>query len=69
MLSEKKMQQIKEMPIIETKVLRSKDGKYLLHKTTITSIRPMAYYEAIIANNIRADEEDLSEDMQAFLEA
>jgi len=35
-------------PAIETKVLKSKDGKYLLHKTIITDIRPVQYFEKVM---------------------
>ena len=68
-LTEKQENKIKEMPIMESKIVRSKDGKYLLHKTTITTIRPMSYYEAVIANNVKVDEENLAEEVQNFLEA
>jgi hypothetical protein len=69
-LTPKQEQRIKEMPIIETRITKSKDGKYLLHRTTMTTIRPMSYYEAIIADNIRVEEDSLTEaDLRAFLEA
>lgn len=48
MLSEKKEQQLKEMPTINTKISKSKDGKFLIHKTEIVTIKPTAYFEAII---------------------
>jgi len=38
-------------PAIETRVLKSKDGKYLLHKTIITDIRPVQYFEKVLDLN------------------
>ena len=38
----------KNQPVVETRVLKSKDGKYLLHKTIITDIRPMQYFEKVM---------------------
>ena len=48
MLSERKEQQLKEMPTINTKISKSKDGKFLIHKTEIVTIKPVAYFEAIM---------------------
>lgn len=36
------------MPIIETKLSKSKDGKYVIHKTIITDIRAAEYYGKMI---------------------
>ena len=47
-LNEKKIKQLQNQPIIETSVYRSKDGKWLIHKTTITDIRPVNVYEKVI---------------------
>ena len=60
-LTNKKEEQLRKMPLIESKVSRSKDGKYLIHRTTITFLRPTAYYEAILANNVKVTEEDIAE--------
>lgn len=49
-LSDKKQEQLKKMPQIETKIFKSKDGKLLIHKTIITSIKPSAYYEAVLSS-------------------
>ena len=59
---------VRRMPIIENQIRRSKNGKYLIHRTIFTHIKPMQYYEAIIANNVKVDEMDLSEDLRKFLE-
>ncbi len=63
-LSDKKEAQLKQMPRIEARLTRSKDGKYLIHRTIITHIRPMAYYKAIVENaskDVAVEEFDLAE--------
>ncbi|HLC20078.1 MAG TPA: hypothetical protein VJK72_04100 [Candidatus Nanoarchaeia archaeon] len=35
-------------PIVESQITKSKDGKYMIHRTVITSIKPMKYYEAVM---------------------
>ncbi len=59
-LSNKKEEQLRQMPIIETRVFKSKNGKILVHKTTITSFKPVAYYEAIMNN---PGEEDVPDEI------
>ncbi len=41
----------KQPPIIETNITLSKDGNFLIHKTTITNIKPVNYYKRILENN------------------
>lgn len=68
-LTNKQEHRLKDMPIIETRISRSKDGKYLLHRTVITTIRPISYYEAILADNLKVEEEIISDDdLRKFLE-
>lgn len=62
-LTNKKEDQLRQMPIIKTRVTKSKDGKYLIHKVEITTIRPMAYYDAIVNNNEQVSEE-LDEELE-----
>lgn len=38
----------KNTPILESRVFKSKDGKFLVHKTTITDIKPVTYYDAVM---------------------
>lgn len=57
-LTNKKEEQLREMPIIRSSVSRSKNGRYLVQRTTITSIKPAAYYEAVLAGK-PSEEEDL----------
>ena len=35
-------------PIIETRINKSKDGKWLIHRTVIVDIKPIAYLKEII---------------------
>ena len=50
-IGEKKMQHLMKMPYIEAKVSKSKDGKWIVNKTTITSIKPAKYFEAVLKND------------------
>lgn len=59
---------MKEMPLIKSEIRKSKDGKWMLHVTKITHIKPVAYYEAILAND-GLPEYNLSADELARLEA
>ncbi|MBT5424311.1 hypothetical protein HOK76_07475 [archaeon] len=34
-------------PIVESKVMKSKDGRYIIHKTVITDIKPINYYKKV----------------------
>ena len=69
-LTNKKEEQLRQMPILKTRVSKSKDGKYLIHRTEIINIKPMAYYEAVLGNNERVTgnvpEEEI-EDLERFL--
>ena len=42
-----KLKQLEKAPIIETYINLSKDGKYVIHKTVITDIKPVTYYEKV----------------------
>lgn len=59
-LTNHKEEQLRAMPIIRSTIGKSKDGKYIVHRTTITHIKPTAYYEAIVAGK-GDDAEDLKE--------
>ena len=47
-LSEKKVEQLSKQPIIESFVCLSQDGKWVVHKTTITDIKPRSYFEKVL---------------------
>jgi hypothetical protein len=46
--SQQKIEQLSRQPIIETIVAVSEDKKWLIHKTIITDIKPLGYYEKVI---------------------
>lgn len=47
-LSETKMEQLNKMPVVETSVAKSSDGKWVIHRTTITDIKPVSYMEKVM---------------------
>lgn len=47
-LNEKKIEQLKKQPIIETSIKKSVDGQWVLHKTTIIDIKPVSYFEKVL---------------------
>jgi len=47
-LTDKKEKQLKKMPIVQSSISRSEDGRFLIHKTIFTDIKPVGYYETII---------------------
>lgn len=47
-LSEKKLDQLKRQPLLETNVSKSADGKWIIFRTVITDIKPVAYYEKVL---------------------
>jgi len=49
-LSDNKIKQLNDMPIIESNVMKSEDGKWMIQKTTITTIKPVSYFEKIMDN-------------------
>ncbi|MBT7903318.1 hypothetical protein HN587_05630 [Candidatus Woesearchaeota archaeon] len=61
-LTTKKEAQLKRMPIIESKLRKSKDGKYMVHQTVITSIRPTDYYDSIISGPVEEDALEVAEE-------
>ncbi len=50
-LSAVKIQQINKQPIIESSLSVSEDGKWVIHRTTITDIKPVTYFEKVLDNN------------------
>jgi hypothetical protein len=44
-LSQTKIEQLNKQPILETSISKSEDGKWLIHKTIITDIKPVTYFE------------------------
>jgi hypothetical protein len=46
-LTSRKEEQLKKMPLIKTQVFKSKSGKLLVHRTIITDIKPVEYYQKV----------------------
>ena len=61
-LTTKREAHLKRMPIIESKITTSKDGRFLIHRTVITHIMTTDYYRAVLGNSVKATEEELSDD-------
>ncbi len=49
-MEENKNELRQNKPITETQIGKSKDGKYIIHKTIITDIKPVKYYEKVMEN-------------------
>ena len=52
-LSETKIEQLNKQPIVETSMAKSEDGKWIVHKTTITDIKPVSYMEIVMNGNTK----------------
>lgn len=51
-----------QIPIIENKITTSKDGRFLIHRTILTHILPTDYYRAVLANAVKVEEKELSDE-------
>ena len=47
-LTDRKIEQLKKQPIIETTLSKSMDGQWLLIKTTMLDIKPITYLEKVL---------------------
>jgi hypothetical protein len=47
-LSARKIEQLKKQPIIESVIIKSEDGEWIIHKTVITDIKPVSYFEKVL---------------------
>ena len=47
-LNETKIEQLNRQPIVESAISKSEDGKWIVHKTTITDIKPVSYMEKVM---------------------
>ena len=61
-LSNKKEDQLRQMPRIQSVIKTSKNGRFIIQQTIITHIKPIEYYQAILANNVKVSDEPLGED-------
>ncbi len=64
-LGKKKLESLRKMPLIENTVRKSKDGSYIVNKTTITSIKPVEYFQAVIDSEpSESNEEEVFSDAE-----
>ena len=43
------------MPVIESSVTKSEDGKWVIHKTVITDLKPVSYMEKVMKGKAKAE--------------
>lgn len=55
------MEQMSDMPVIGTRIYKSKDGKYIINEVRIKTIKPTNYYDAIIKSKKNDFYSDASE--------
>lgn len=49
-LTPTKIEQLNKMPIVESSVTKSDDGKWVISKIVITSIKSIKYYQKMLEN-------------------
>lgn len=69
-LSNRKEEELKKMPRIQFLARKSKDGKFIIHQTIVTDIKPIAYYEKVLTNTgaeqlVTTEELALDEELRA----
>lgn len=47
-LTSQKVEQLSRQPVLETQISKSQDSKWIVHKTIITDIKPVAYIEKVL---------------------
>ena len=50
-LTNKREEQLKKMPLVESKISKSKDGRFMIHRTVITDLKPVEYYKVVMENS------------------
>jgi hypothetical protein len=53
---------ISKMPLVQNRIKASRNGRYIISQTIITSIKPIEYYNAVLANVCKITDEPLGED-------
>jgi hypothetical protein len=61
-LSNRKEEELKRMPRIQSRIKTSKNGRYIIQQTVITNVKPIEYYNAILANTVKMTDEPLEDD-------
>jgi len=46
--SQTRIEQLNKQPILENQITKSEDGKWIIHKTIITDIKPVSYFEKVL---------------------
>ena len=49
-LTQRKIQELNEQPVVETFMYISQDGKWFVHKTMITDIKSVNYVKRVMEN-------------------
>lgn len=62
---EQNQEKLAKMPHIESKIFKSKSGTCVVHRTVITDIRPVSYYEKVMDSE-PSDEEEKEKDRHGF---
>ncbi|MGM5480897.1 MAG: hypothetical protein ACQESE_00650 [Nanobdellota archaeon] len=68
-LTSKKEEQLRKMPNVESVFSKSKDGKYLIHRTIITTVRPVEYFEKVLESNASEEPEAITGEELAAAQA
>ena len=51
----KKLDQLKKMPLIQQRVFKTKDNRFVVQQTRISTIKPVQYYEKVLENDVSDD--------------
>ena len=47
-LSEKKVEQLKNVPLIRQRIFKTTDGRFVVTQLQISSVKPVAYFEKVL---------------------
>jgi hypothetical protein len=67
-LTNKKEEQLRKMPRIESYIFKSKDNKYIIQKTTISTVRPVGYYHKIMEGKEQSPTLEQFDDSDFFVQ-
>ena len=54
-IGEKKLQQLKAMPLLKQRLFKTRDGRFVVNQTTISTLKPVQYYEKILDSLVEED--------------
>jgi hypothetical protein len=52
------MNRLGDMPVIDARIYKSKDGKYVINELRIKTIKPTKYYDAVIKGGYKETDAD-----------